>query len=101
MSDQWTAPDHEHSHSVFVRCKDCLIFGTPRKGEYQCGNCQSHNTISYNPPCCVEEQLRLADELAEDCRRGIGGGTRAEYSEWRKSMIDSLNAYKKSRGGQV
>lgn len=54
-ADQWSAPVHDHSHSVYVRCKDCLTFGIPMPNEYQCGNCSSHNTVSYNPPCCVEK----------------------------------------------
>lgn len=62
-AEQWTAPKHEHTHSVYVRCKDCLTFGVPMPGEYQCGNCSSMNTVSYNPPCCVEQAL---DEVVRD-----------------------------------
>lgn len=68
-AEKWTAPKHDHSHSVFVRCKDCLLFGTPMPGEYQCGNCNSQNTVSYNPPCCVAAEIREAmeDDRAQRC----------------------------------
>jgi hypothetical protein len=36
------------------------MFGTPLPGEYQCGNCNSQNTVSYNPPCCVAAEIQEA-----------------------------------------
>lgn len=62
--DQLTAPPHNHSHSVYVRCRDCLTFGIPMPGEYICGNCNSFNTYSLVPACCVtayaEERVKEA-----------------------------------------
>lgn len=50
-------PEHEHTHSLFVRCLNCYTFGTPQPTPLlqaaQCGNCHGYNTVKYYPACCV------------------------------------------------
>lgn len=73
-ADQWTAPPHEHRNSVFVKCRDCLLFGVPMPGDYTCGNCLSQNTVSYPPICCVQKALTQAHEEGfMDCMKKLGG----------------------------
>ncbi len=49
---------HEHEHSLYIRCGDCLMFGIPGPEEHKdnglCGNCNSRNTYAYYPTCCLK-----------------------------------------------
>ncbi len=90
-ADQFTAPHHEHRHSVYVRCTDCLMFGTPLPEEFQCGNCQSMNTVSYVSACCVtafaqectskafEECAKISETLLDDGKPTHRGSNAARY----------------------
>lgn len=65
MSDNREIPEHEHTHSLYVRCLDCRLFGIPMPTRYvdaaECGNCGSMNTVKYYPSCCIEAD-RMKDE---------------------------------------
>jgi len=50
-------PEHEHTHSLYVRCLDCQTFGINMPTRFidaaECGNCKSINTVKYYPSCCI------------------------------------------------
>lgn len=50
-------PEHEHTHSLYVHCLDCHMFGINMPTRFmdaaQCGNCQSMQTVKYYPSCCI------------------------------------------------
>ena len=64
-------PEHEHTHSLYVRCRSCQTFGINLPTRFidaaECGNCQSIETVKYYPSCCI-----VADREAFD-RKTIGG----------------------------
>lgn len=45
--------DHEHEHSLFLRCLSCNRWGTPMPNDTKCGNCGSLDTVEYFPRCCI------------------------------------------------
>ena len=48
---------HEHTHSLWVRCLTCYMWGidmpTPFIKGAICGNCSSSHTVKYYPSCCM------------------------------------------------
>jgi hypothetical protein len=50
-------PEHDHEHSLFIRCLQCYMFGKPTPdGHFDggiCGNCNSKDTVAYWPSCCL------------------------------------------------
>lgn len=52
-------PKHEHTHSLYVHCLSCGMFGidtlTPFLNAAICGNCSSSHTVKYFPSCCIVE----------------------------------------------
>lgn len=50
-------PIHNHSHSLYVRCLSCKMFGinTPTRfvEASECGSCGSMETVKYYPSCCI------------------------------------------------
>lgn len=46
--------EHDHTHSVYTKCGDCLMLGVNIPGYTECGNCGSSNTWQLVPPCCIE-----------------------------------------------
>lgn len=55
-------PAHKHTHSLFVRCLDCQVFGIPKPTRFvdaaECGNCGSVHTVKYYPSCCLVELMK-------------------------------------------
>lgn len=84
---------HEHRASVYVRCRDCLMFGIPMPGEFQCGNCNSHNTVSYLPPCCLEAAVKEAgrDAIIRFCEGDDSGMARIERTAYEKGKSESFS----------
>lgn len=57
---------HPHTGSVYVRCRECLMFGIPLPTNLDCGNCNSKDIQLYFPECCVEYVLGLTEnDIAE------------------------------------
>lgn len=74
-------PSHEHTHSLFVRCLNCWMFGIDLPTQFIeaaiCGNCLSSETVKYYPSCCIvtdrksfepiftklEEALKVIEEI--------------------------------------
>lgn len=69
MRDIADIPDHEHTHSLYVRCLDCLMFGIDFPTKFieaaQCGNCSSMHTVKYYPSCCI-----VADRMTREIKGG-------------------------------
>jgi ribosomal protein S27E len=61
-------PDHDHSHSLYVRCLDCQVFGINLPTLFTevsaCGNCGSLNTVKYYPACCIFSDRRRSSAPA-------------------------------------
>lgn len=66
-------PVHDHTHSLYVRCLSCQMFGINLPTKFSeaavCGNCFSLETVKYYPPCCIvndrESVKPLLDKLEE------------------------------------
>jgi hypothetical protein len=50
-------PEHEHTHSLWVRCLNCQMWGIDLPTRFidaaVCGNCGSLETVKYYPSCCI------------------------------------------------
>lgn len=50
-------PEHQHSHSLYVHCLSCNMFGINMPTRFEvasiCGNCGSLETVKYYPSCCI------------------------------------------------
>lgn len=63
--------DHKHTHSLYVHCLSCQMFGTPTPTRFidavECGNCGSMETVKYYPSCCIlaERNVFPNDEETE------------------------------------
>lgn len=52
---------HPHTASVYVKCRECLMFGIPLPTNLDCGNCNSKDVVVYFPECCIEHVSSLND----------------------------------------
>ena len=67
--------DHEHQASIYVRCRECFMFGTPLPEEMDppyCGNCHSRQVELYRPACCFD-RLRARNVVLERVREAAQG----------------------------
>jgi len=62
-------PEHEHTHSLFIHCLNCDLFGIPMPSKFidavECGNCSSMETVKYYPSCCIvadRERLKICHD---------------------------------------
>jgi hypothetical protein len=58
--------EHKHEHSLFLRCLNCNIWGTPMPGDTECGNCGSFETVQYFPKCCLNPTHKFTSETRDD-----------------------------------
>lgn len=80
---------HQHTESVFIRCKNCLLFGTPMPRDMVCGNCGSSDTVAYAPPCCVQAATQQGrTEMYETLREAAAG----KADEFMKGRAQGLKA---------
>lgn len=60
-------PSHEHTHSLFVRCLNCWMFGTDLPTQFIeaaiCGNCLSSETVKYYPSCCIVTDRKSFEQV--------------------------------------
>ncbi len=79
---------HQHSHSLYVKCMNCGLFGidmpTPFIQAAECGNCTSMQTIKYYPSCCMMAAFEqgLTHERARSAK--LVAVMKAIYSEAQK-----------------
>ena len=66
-SEGFDIPEHQHTHSLYIHCLSCQMFGTPMPTRFidavECGSCGSMETVKYYPSCCIE-----ADRIGQASR---------------------------------
>lgn len=83
-------PEHEHTHSLWVRCLSCQMWGidmpTPFKQAAECGNCKSVHTVKYYPACCIlSDREQSSAQLA--LLKGEVAAARARIKELEDLML--------------
>lgn len=73
---QASVPLHAHSHSVYDKCPQCLMFGINLPASHSCGNCGFDPTFRYYPACCL---LALISSVKN---RSVGNLLAKEKTEW-------------------